>query len=591
VLFTVVFGAPVAAAAGSAGVLALLGLGPAAPVLGFFLGAPAGLFGANWYFENRGKRRLAAALRLHSASPDRGKQELAAIAGSRAWLPEIRLEAAARLAIEAFENGEVSAAIQHLDLGEQDHHQHRRRRSWEAGLRGEVMRAILAWLSPDRFGEYGVARSETIREPEDDAEGAALLAALRVLEAAGRPDDGPLLAAWNDTRGSELRVLLPTLHTVVSAVTAERIPHLADALHQRLRDDQTGRLRALLRRLFPRMQLLVDDGYRGVSADPNLDAERAGLEIVAPEELTALARPDDASVAPLRGGSSTARIFGFVYASAMLMGALLTIVGAPLALGLVAGFFMALYVGTPIAAVWGGNANEARERGRRVAALRALHPPPPGPWLVECAAGPPGPVVRSSGYRKLAEIPVSQMVLYVACIRAEQALARGDVDEAWKLVEWWFAGIVGALPSPDPMYAVGSSLIRIATLTGHLGRAQELAQLVPEHDSPWDDTSRRTAYGNAPRALALARALLLAHRGQWDHSAGFVESAAMARPVYLPPSDQALYGALVRRLAKRGYSVRWTAWKVDPGWEAWVEKIWPDPAGQLGAGSGAPTAD
>jgi hypothetical protein len=49
----------------------------------------------------------------------------------------------------------------------------------------------------------------------------------------------------------------------------------------------------------------------------------------------------------------------------------------------------------------------------------------------------------------------------------------------------------------------------------------------------------------------------------------------MARPVYLAPQDQALYAALVRRIAAHGHPVRWTGWKVDPGWEAWVEKMWP----------------
>lgn len=573
VLFKVTVGGPFGVAMALGGTAALLGGGPVAAVAMGIVGAPIGLFGTNWYYEDRGKRQLKDAQLLFSHSPEAGRRALAAIVGSRAWLPEVRLEAAGRLAIDAVERGEIAEAIQILDVGEQDAHLMRRRRSWEVGARAEVMRSILAWLSPDAFTDYGVADSTAFTDPEDD-EAVGLLASLRLLEVASRDDDASLAAAWEDVTGTQLRAVLPTLYTVIAAVAAERLHHLSDALHERLRADPDGRLRTLLRRLFPRMQVLIDDGYRGVSQDLPAESDHTSLEIVAPTGLAELARlPEGMNLPATRGGAATA--FGFTYGMFVLMGVAMAAGGLG-GLAVVFAVFMALYIGTPIAAIWGGNLTEARERARRVAPLRLLTPPPANAWLVECASGPPGPITRTSGYRKLSDIPPSQMVLYVAVIRAEQALARGDVEAAYEEVAWWFTGFAGQLPSRDPMFAVGSSLIRIATLSGHVAQADRLSRVVPEVGNPWDDSRRRTAYGNSSRALALARGLLAATQGQWDLAAGLVEAATTSRPVYMDRHDAALYAELVRRVESHGHEVRWNRWKVDPSWAGWVRKVWPE---------------
>jgi hypothetical protein len=573
VLLSVIFGAPAGSAAVFAGGAALLGLGGFAIAALGILGTPFGLFGANWYYEHRGKSGLRNALLLFSHSPEKGRVALARIAGSRAWLPEVRLEAAGRLAVDALERGEVAEAIQFLQVGEPDGHLPRRRRSWEAGLRAEVLRSIFAWLAPDSFTDVGVSDSDGFQEPDDDAEGTSLIAALRILEAAAREDDARLAAACADAGATALATLLPTLHVIVAAVAAERLHHLADPLHQKLREDTEGKLRTLLRRLFPRMQILVDEGYRGVSQDLPSELEHTSLEIIAPAELTELAVAPAGSLQPVPR-NTVAGAFMSVYGMFALSGLLLGM-AMPMALAIFLGAYFGFLFGTPIAVVWGGSRVESLERGRRVAALRSLNPPPPMPWLIECATGPPGPVTRSSGYRRLGDIPPSQMVLLVAVVRAEQAIARGELDTAWAQVEWWFAGFSGQLPSRDPMYALGGSLIRIATLTGHLTQAERLSRVVPEMDNPWDEPRRRTAYGNSPRALALARALLAVTQAQWEHAADLIERASISRPVYLSPHDEALYAEVCRRLVEKGFPVRWTRWKVDQNWQDWLARVWP----------------
>jgi hypothetical protein len=396
-----------------------------------------------------------------------------------------------------------------------------------------------------------------------------------VLEAAGSGEEARLAAAWADASGSRLAELLPTLHLIATAVASERLHQLDENLAARLREDPGGSRLRLLRRLFPRMQLVADDGYRGVSPEPAREGEHEGSEIVAPAELTALACYEPRDLVPVRRATVSAvflTTYGFFSAAALL----LTLAAAPIELALLAGFFGAIYLGTPTAAILGGSLVQARERARRVAPLRRLQPPPPLPWLVECAAGPPGPVTAASGYRRLPPLPASQLTLYAACARAEHALERGDLAEAWKQVEWYFAGFSGALPGRDPMYACGSSLVRLAALAGHLAEASRLAAVVPVMDHPWDDAQRRTARGNAARALALAHALLAAREERWDVAAERLDEAARARPVFLTPHDRALYASLVERLQARGHEVRWRKLQVEPAFAGWVARIWPE---------------
>ncbi|MEM7158511.1 MAG: hypothetical protein AAF799_37070 [Myxococcota bacterium] len=572
-VFTVAFGAPIAVGTAIALVGSGIGLGVGAAALGV-LASPFGTLGAHHWFSARGKSNLRRAQQLYAHDTARGLAALQRVAASGA-LPEIRLEAAARVAIDALSRGDVVAAIEALSLREQDIDAFRRRRNWEAGLRAEVLRSILAWLSPGSFTDSGVASSEDISDAEADTEGAALLAALRVLERASEPDDGPLAIAWSDVEGSTLEAELPTLHMIALAVTAERLHQLLDDFHDRLRRDGSGNYRQLLRRLFPRMQIIDEGGYRHMSPDDPVGGATS-LAVVAPTELQELAQPIAADLVPASRGTAAATLlttYGIVFAASTV---LTLAAGGPGFVGALIGFAANIYVGTPFGAIWGSRRVQRRERERRVAPLARLSPPPPAAWLTECASGPPGPVTPTSGYRRLVEIPPSQMVLYLAAMKGEQALARGDLDEAWARVEWWFAGFSGKLSDPDSLYASGSSLVRIAALSGRLTAARRLLSVMPEVGNKWDDALNRTVYGNAPRAVGLAAALVAGLGGQWDAVNRHLSNARFGKAVHIPPRDEALIAELVRRTRAHGAQADWNiphASRMDRGW---LEQIWPE---------------
>lgn len=574
-LFTVVFGAPVATAVAVATVTS--GLGVASVLLGA-LASPLGSLGADHWFQERGKPRLRKANALYLADPERGLAALEQIVLSNA-LPEVRLEAAARIAIHGLAHGNVARAIEVLSMREQDLDTPRRRRSWSAGLRAEVLRAILAWLSPDSFTDSGIAPSDAFSEEGADGEGLALLAVLRLLERASGHDDGPLAAAWSDVLGTELEVTLPSLYVIALAITAERLPHLLEELHDRLREDASGAHHALLRSLFPRMQILADGGYRQMLPDEPVEGAVTSLAVVAPATLQALAEPTEAELLPVTrsaAGVAFAGTYGAITLGTFLLCAM---AGGPMALGAVLGVVLSLYVGTPIAAIIGSHRKQRFERARRVAPLARLDPPPPEAWLTECASGPPGPVTRTSGYRRLGDLPPSQLVLHVAAMKAEQALARGDVEAAWEQVEWWFSGFSGKLASADPLYAVGSSLVRVAALAGRQAMAQRLLAVMPEVGNPWDDERSRTIYGNAPRAVCLASALVHALGEQWDAVGPQLGRAREASAVYMTARDHALVLEIVRRGAKAGVVLEWTAPRGVPTQRAWLDGVWPRASG------------
>jgi len=555
--------------------------GPAGAALFGLVGWPAGQVGASWYFQNRGKRTLSQALAMRERDRPASNAALEAVVANRRWLPEVRVEAAGVLAMDALDRGDVARAVSLLDFDEGDRDLIRRRRNWDTGCRGEVLRSILAWLSPGSFTEIGVATASDFPPPRDHPEGAALLSALALLEAVGQStedgEDGRIAAAWQDVRGSELSIYAPILDLIVTAVAAQRLPRLQDELFERLRNDPEGRLRALLRRLFPRMQLLGEAGYRGVSEEPTESPDEPVPDVDAPEQITALARMPDAALAPV-SRAPVAGIFAAIYGTLFGLGSLVGLMAGG-GLGAVLGGFVAMIMGiyaAPIPILMGSRTIETRERMRRVAPLLGLEPKLPAPWLTEIASGPPGRLEQSSGYRRLPDIPRSQMILHVAVARGEAALFRLELDEAWSQVSWWFAGARGRIPGDDPMFAAASSLLRIATLTGHLAEAERLSGLLEPVDRPWDDLSRRTAYGNASRALGMARALLAARQGYWEHAASHLTWAARHRTVYIAPHDHALYAAVAERCAARGLELRTHGLVPQPQWTPWVDAVLPE---------------
>lgn len=574
-VFTVAFGAPMAVATGFGLLGAALGSGALGTGIGVLL-APFASLAANHWYQDRGKGRLQAARKLFLTDPERGLVALQAVVDSNA-LPEIRLEAAARLALDALERGEVAQAIERLNVHEQDLGTLRRRRSWEAGLRAEVLRAILAWLAPDSFTEVGIVRYEEFDGDSADEEGAALLAVLRVLERSSEPDNRALASAWADAASCGLEHESPALYIVALAVAAERLPELIDQLHDRLQEDTNGTYRALLRRLFPRMQLLGEGGYRQMTTEDPADASTA-LAVVVPPELATRAEPTNAELVPVSRGNvalSFLSAYGLVIGTSMLLSAVVSGTAVGLGVGAAIGFMMSIYLGTPLGAIWGSRRIQRLERQRRIGPLSRLLPTPAEPWLTECACGPPGPLTRSSGYRRLTELPPSQMALYVAAFEAEQAIGAGNPAKAWEQLQWWFAGFSGRLVETDAMYVVGSTLVRVAALSGRQAIARRLLMVVPEVGNDWDDRKSRTAYGNAPTALALAGALVAAIDEDWERAAAALRRARGGRAVYIAAHDHVLIAEVDRRCRAAGQSTGWVVPKDIPSNPRWLDDVWP----------------
>lgn len=568
-LATVLFGAPAAAAIGSGVLLAVLGTGGIGAVVGGMFTVPLTIAYANHRLTNRGKAKLAAARMAYLRDTASGLAALETVAQSGA-LPEVRLEAAGHVALHRIEQGDVRGAIDTLSIREQDAGKFRRRRNWEVGLRGELLRSILAWLSPGSFAESGVAPSDAFNEKDIDEHGRALLALLRVLERAAEPDDGALAQSWRDTRGTGLDGLFPTLHIIGLGVASERLHHLLDALHERLDGDRGDHFRNVLRQLFPRMQLLDASGYREASPDEPLSMTRT-LAVAAPKEVVALAKLN--TTAEPRSEAPAA--FAATYSAVMALCAAAGLAGGSVAIGGVVGVFMSIYFGTPIAAIWGSRRTQRVRHAHRIAPLAALEPRPPEPWLVECASGPPGPIARTSGYRKLLPIPEGTMVVYVAVAQAHDALARLEHDEAWQHVAWWYEGFSGRLQHDESMYGAGSALVCVAALTGHLADARRLMSVLPERGNEWDTPATRTAWGNAPFATRLADALLLAIEGEWDMVQTRLEWTLQTPAVYLSQRDRALYELIAYKASKAGVSLSWPLESHDPSAKTWASAVWP----------------
>lgn len=569
-LATVLFGAPAAAAIGCGVLLAVLGTGGIGAVVGGMFTVPLTIAYANHRLTNRGKAKLAAARMAYLRDTASGLSALETVAQSGA-LPEVRLEAAGHVALHRIEQGDVRGAIDTLSIREQDAGKSRRRRNWEVGLRGELLRSILAWLSPGSFAESGVAPSDAFNEKDIDEHGRALLALLRVLERAAEPDDGALAQSWRDTRGTGLHSLFPTLHIIGLGVASERLHHLLDALHERLDGDRGDHFRNVLRQLFPRMQLLDASGYREASPDEPLSMTRT-LAVAAPKEVVALAKLNTSG----EPRSEAPAAFAATYSAVMALCAAAGLAGGSVAIGAVVGVFMSIYFGTPIAAIWGSRRTQRVRHAHRIAPLAALEPSPPEPWLVECASGPPGPIARTSGYRKLLPIPEGTMVVYVAVAQAHDALARLEHDEAWQHVAWWYEGFSGRLQHDESMYGAGSALVCVAALTGHLADARRLMSVLPERGNEWDTPLTRTAWGNAPFATRLADALLLALEGEWDMVQTRLEWALQAPAVYLSQHDRALYELIAYKASKAGVSLSWPLESHDPSAKTWASAVWPD---------------
>lgn len=542
---------------------------PGLIMLAVFFAFPMGVIGTNYWFQRREQHALARA------------QARAEVEGGKSWpaleAPEVLLEVAAHRAIRELEAGNVQAAVDALSIRERDMHRQRRRRNWTHGLRGELLRSVLAWLSPSHFAEEGVARASAFPERGADDQGLALLAALRVLEAASEASDEVLEHTWAAAQASALKAELPMLYTVTLAVTAERLHAHAEELRERVLSDASGRMRGLLERLFPSMRIWVEGGYREASPEAPAVVTQA-LALVPPPSLVALAEPTP-ETGELSSNQFMVASGSAALATGLAVGGVMGLASGGLAglgLGLYFGGMFGLYGGVPVAAMITVSRTRTRQRRRRVEPLTRLEPRPPAAWISECALGPPGKLMWASGQRRFEPVPPGQMVLYVAAARAEQALARAEVEEAWAELRWWFDAFDGRVARPDELHATGSTLVRVAVLSRHQAHARALLAVLPEFSSEQDTSGNRTAYGNAPRAVAMAAVLVASLDEAWFEVPKLLARAWAARPVYMEPRDHALMHACAERARAAGVEeARWGGPAASSEARAWAEGAWP----------------
>lgn len=132
---------------------------------------------------------------------------------------------------------------------------------------------------------------------------------------------------------------------------------------------------------------------------------------------------------------------------------------------------------------------------------------------------------------------------------AEQALLAGDRAKALESIGWWLGNLSPrGLHELDPV-GLGAALLRLSALLG-FDEAMVLLERLP----PVTRRSvPRSGHGDAPRAMALAHALVAARRGDWSASAQHVNAALEQPSVRLEGFEHAVYGRLLRLLAKRGH--------------------------------------
>ncbi len=521
---------------------------------------------------HRGRLRIAIARARMLTRPEAGLAQLRRIARSSLVMPELRIDAAAEVALHALERGEVADAIRVLRLELPDEVRSDRRRAWPRGARGEVTRSILAWLVPDAFASEGIARSSQFPAP-DRPDAVALATALRVLEAAGGEAQERVIRAWQDASAGELARLEPRLFALCEAAAAERIPELRPEHERRLGADPA--LRLYVERLRPPAEGRLDDAYRGAPGQAETALASSPAKLLAPTELATQAMQPPRGVDRLLRAHGGLGTFAAVVLSFLAWVGILSSGVAGAGLGALAVFWSGL-VGVTLVVPVGARVAQSLEARHHAHAMFELAAPPPAAWRTEMVEGPPGPVARPSGFRRRASTPLPQLTLYVACVRGEQALADGQLEEAWAAVSWWFSGLDPRALEPDPMYATASSLVRLAVLTGHPEAAQRLLDGLDRTPRKAGWHRRRSAHGDAPRALALARAAHLARQDRPAEAARWLRLAQASPAVWIDPRDRSLYAWIARAVEREGHAVPSALTRgVRPEDLPWLDRLWP----------------
>lgn len=499
-------------------------------------------------------RRARAAQRTQRSSA-----EFATLARASWASPGVRCDAAAHAALVALERGNLEEALREVATPARDSHQSVRARTPSIGYYGEAVRSLFGWLFPEAQLE---PLSSTLFRPEFERNDPGypatyeVVAALRVMEAVHATTHGTKIEhaavvrrAWNELDGGDLCRQFPLLRVLVLEVAVRVDPGLGIALRDGVAA-LDGVAAAAMRRRFPGPRPEREGGvYRAPAA------ESTALQRGAPAGLQAL----NASESPTRWLLPTVSDAAWFPLAGLAF--LVTAAGAG---------SVAYLVGTALMlSVWG----IVRWRRRtRVAPLRKAGIDDPDHLdALSAMAARNGPYAR--GLQRPHAFDRGELMIIVGLWRAEQALLRSDLDEARAQIGWWLEGLDSVALATIDMHAILSSALRLAVLLGYRDTATRLAARGTRR---WDRGHARTARGNAPQAVWLARALHCWSDNRLADAALATTKAMRKQPVVWGRFEVDLYGELLRRLADRGYAIETSDRVARGAVPAWVRAVWPD---------------
>lgn len=556
--------------AGSACVLAGAMLGPAGVLGGVTVGCGLWVYGlvVGTNDPTGARRVLKARVALASDDPERARQgtaRLEAIASDQRVSEPYRMEAAGHLAAARLDRGDLDGAISILEKA-RDAEAGRgiADRALERGLLGELMRSILGWLNPVDDGpviahstafELDDAKLRELSRPADLLEFRARVAALGVLEASDGGREDEVLAALAHARRVKLPDVSSTLWWLCLAMAGRVLP----TAKQEFEHDAPANVANLVANLLPQASVAV---YRQPAQDVE-DAQRNERALVAMEPPASIQRalerkPHTGVVRAMELQLATRGLVGSAFGGGFVLCLAAVVFGE-------AAFMLGSLALVPLVVASTIRGARLGRRRARVAALRDLGSMLPYPWLREFEYAPglldPTDTYGADHERILA--------LYVGCAKAESLLGQGRRHEAWTQVAWWFRGFSEQRTPLAPLAPVAASLVRVATLTQAPDLARRLVDAFEARgvDGGWG----RTAYGNAPRALALASALRSARAGEWQQATDYLSKVQRTREVWMLPRDAVLAQALFEIAETRGAKLRYSkvsqrVWTEHAGW-------------------------
>ena len=520
---------------------------------------PLGLYGVGLWTATKvlarktDERRVLRARAALPSRPDWAERELAAVAADSRASDDIRLEAAAHLAVRAMTRGDVALAVRWM-AGAPTASAAPQGRVLGRGLLGDLMKALLHWLAPRRFPvavpaaifELPPGASLGLDRPRDADEFRALVALLAVAECVATDGEDAVAAALQRARHSGLAESFPSLWWLARGLAARRLERERLTLDRDLDDDT----RMALRRMLPEVASarVAPTGYRvpGVSDRADEDAlERIAVPAVV-REAVALARSsagnDDGSASGHAGERS-------LRSTLVLLGGLgmLGMVAGASSVPILAGLVVAGSLMLPALAANLVNGRYIAAASARVEFLAHLNPPVSARWLEEFERAPIVQERRSA-------LSVDDAMLWSACVMAEHELAAGRPADAWQRLTWWFRGLHEDALALQPLYPVAASLVRVAALSGHHGDAARLLGVFARRPrvrlATWIPGTTRTCHGDSQQALALAGALTAALRGRWEVASRYMAQAGRVRVLWMEGRDAALSGLVAAAVAE-----------------------------------------